>query len=171
MEYYGNYGNYGGNYNVAYYNAFMDQYGGIVWTVFWVTMILTFVFLILYTIGTWKVFTKAGEEGWKCLIPFYYNYIRFKISDAETLFWVWLVLWIATCIFSRPNNLGAMAAGLTFNLAAWIVQSIADYRLAKAFGYGIGFTIGLVFLEPIFILILGCGSAEYEYGGSGSNWY
>ncbi len=32
---------------------------------------------------------------------------------------------------------------------------------AKAFGQGTGFGIGLIFLNPIFIAILGFGSAEY----------
>ena len=34
-------------------------------------------------------------------------------------------------------------------------------KFAKAFGKGIGFGIGLVFLNTIFVLILGLGDAEY----------
>ena len=35
-------------------------------------------------------------------------------------------------------------------------------RLAKAFGKGGGFAVGLIFLQPIFLLILGFGSAKYD---------
>ena len=36
-------------------------------------------------------------------------------------------------------------------------------RLSRAFGHGIGFAIGLILLQPIFLLILGFGSDPY-YG-------
>ena len=38
---------------------------------------------------------------------------------------------------------------------------ILNIRLAKSFGKGVGFGIGLLFLEYIFIMILGFGSAQY----------
>ena len=36
--------------------------------------------LILTVIGYWGVFCKAGEKGWKVLIPFYNEYLLFKIA-------------------------------------------------------------------------------------------
>ena len=38
-----------------------------------VGMVLAFavMFYILTVIATWKIFKKAGEPGWKCLIPIY----------------------------------------------------------------------------------------------------
>ena len=38
---------------------------------------------------------------------------------------------------------------------------VALYKLACAYGHGIGFTIGLFFLNPLFMLILGFGDSEY----------
>ena len=35
------------------------------------------------------------------------------------------------------------------------------FKLAKAFGQGVGFGFGLLFLNPIFVAILGFGNAEY----------
>lgn len=32
---------------------------------------------------------------------------------------------------------------------------------SKSFGHGVGFTIGLIFLSPIFLCILGFGSSRY----------
>ena len=34
---------------------------------------------LLAAIGSWKVFKKCGEAGWKAFIPFYNKYIRFKL--------------------------------------------------------------------------------------------
>ena len=41
-----------------------------------------FVYLIgwlLSAIGSWKVFKKCGEAGWKAFIPFYNKYVRFNL--------------------------------------------------------------------------------------------
>lgn len=46
-------------------------------------------FFILVTIGYWKLFQKAGEQGWKALIPVYSSYIMLKISGRPG--W-WVVL-------------------------------------------------------------------------------
>jgi hypothetical protein len=37
-------------------------------------------------IGTWLLFEKAGEKGWKSLIPVYNTYILCKISDKKRWF-------------------------------------------------------------------------------------
>ena len=31
--------------------------------------------LVFYFIGFWKVFSKAGQAGWKSLIPWYNNWV------------------------------------------------------------------------------------------------
>ncbi|MCR5651378.1 MAG: DUF5684 domain-containing protein [Lachnospiraceae bacterium] len=33
--------------------------------------------------------------------------------------------------------------------------------MSKSFGHGFGFTLGLLFLSPLFTLILGLGSSQY----------
>ena len=43
-----------------------------------------------------------------------------------------------------------------------IFYVIVTVDLAKSFGKGVGFAIGLILLSPIFILILGFGAAEYR---------
>ena len=46
-------------------------------------------------------------------------------------------------------------------IAALIIEINEDSKLSKSFGHGAGFTVGLVFLNPIFKLILGFGSSQY----------
>lgn len=38
--------------------------------------------VVLMIIAQWKVFTKAGEAGWKVLIPFYNAYTIFNLSST-----------------------------------------------------------------------------------------
>lgn len=45
-------------------------------------------------------------------------------------------------------------------LAVFVILS--EYRLSKAYGHGGGYTVGLIFLNFIFMLILGFGKSEYK---------
>ena len=56
-----------------------------------------------------------------------------------------------------PYIFGLIITGIA-SIAAEIYLAI---RLAKAFGKGVGFAIGLIIFEWIFILILAFGSAKY----------
>lgn len=47
-------------------------------------------------------------------------------------------------------------------IIAEIISIMYSVKLAKAFGKGTGFAIGLIFLSPIFMLILGLGDSTYH---------
>lgn len=36
-------------------------------------------FYVLIIVAQWKIFTKAGQEGWKALIPIYNVVVLYKI--------------------------------------------------------------------------------------------
>ena len=125
-------------------------------------MIMLIVYVV-YVIGMWKVFTKAGEEGWKSIIPIYNMYIMYKISWKTSMFWITLGLAVVAGIFGALVSVSAIFVTLQslVALAVFVISVMQLYKLSKAFGYGGGFTVGLVFLPFIFTLILGFGSAEY----------
>ena len=97
------------------------------------------VICILTLIAMWKIFSKAGQGGWKVLIPIYNVYTLCKIADGNG--WKFL-------LFLIP-------------IVNVVYAIILNFRLAKSFGKGIGFGFGLLFLSTIFTLILGFGSASY----------
>lgn len=105
-----------------------------------------FVIAILMIIARWRIFTKAGEAGWKSIIPFYNGFVQLKISGLSP--WLYLLFFAGIIPFVGP-------------LITLIFAIYALYRLAASFGKGVGFTIGLIFLSPIFMLILAFGSAQY----------
>ena len=111
-----------------------------------IILIFALVVAILQIAGMWKVFTKAGEKGWKCIIPIYNLVILFRISGLSP----WIIF-------------GYLAGIIPF--VGWLVcLGIRIYQcnsLAKAFGKDVGYTIGLLFLPTIFYMILGFGKAEY----------
>lgn len=47
------------------------------------TMVLVLAISAVSIYMSWKVFVKAGYEGWKCLIPYYNMYIMFQIAGMN----------------------------------------------------------------------------------------
>ncbi len=46
-------------------------------------------------------------------------------------------------------------------LIGYTISFIRDYKLSKAFGRGVSFTLELVLFRPLFLMILGFGRARY----------
>ena len=90
--------------------------------------------------GWWMIFTKAGEAGWKAIIPIWNILVLLKIVGRE---WWWLIL-------------------MLIPIVGFIVWIIVALDLAKSFGRGTGFGIGLIIFPYIWSLILGFGSDTYK---------
>lgn len=104
-----------------------------------IVMILYLAVLALGIVAMWKVFEKAGEPGWAAIIPFYNLYVLFKITWGNG--WKFLLLLIP--------------------LANVVFLIITMVKLAKAFGKGGGFAVGLIFLSLIFYCILAFDQSQY----------
>ena len=101
------------------------------------------VIYVLLIIAMWKIFTKAGKPGWASIVPIYNVIVIFQIIGLNP----WLLL-----LYLIP----------VVNFVVAIVFSIMQAsRLSKAFGKGTGFALGLFFLNPIFLLMLGFGDSKY----------
>lgn len=55
-------------------------------------LILTILFTLATIAGMWGVFAKAGEAGWKMLIPFYNFYIWLKIIQKPIWWYIFLLI-------------------------------------------------------------------------------
>ena len=128
-------------------------------------LIFALVWWILQIIANWNIFTKAGEAGWKSLIPIYGDYISYKIAWQTSYFWLSFILGIVASYVSSANLNESMfltVIATLLRIVIAVINIIYCVKLSKAFGHGIGFAIGLILLQPIF-LILGFGSDQY-YG-------
>ena len=73
-----------------------------------------------------------------------------------------LVVGVATALGTAGTAVSAMTAlASVAQLLVLILNIMFNVKLARSFGKGVGFAIGLIFLNPIFMLILGFGSAKY----------
>ncbi len=101
---------------------------------------------VVCLIGMWKVFTKAGQPGWAVLIPIYNVIVLLRVAGLP---WYWVFALFLQII---------PIIGL---LAFMVLAVMCLHRISTRFGQGVGFTIGLTLLSPIFFLILGFGSSKY----------
>lgn len=46
-------------------------------------LLITVVMLVIYFIALWKLFVKAGEDGWKAIIPIYNTLVMSKIATGN----------------------------------------------------------------------------------------
>src|SRR3984893_9675305 len=102
--------------------------------VFWI------VFAILMIAALWKVFAKAGQPGWAAIIPIVNTYFLCKVAGRPG-WWVILML---------------------IPLVNFVILIIISIDIAKNFGKGTGFGVGVAFLSFIFVPILAFGSAQYQ---------
>ena len=110
------------------------------YTLFFVILVigLAVVSLVAY----WKIFVKAGKEGWEGIIPFYNIYVQFEVLYGQ----------------------GAKMFLLLIPFYGIYIAIKAAIDLAHAFNQSTGFGWGLVLLNTVFVCILGFGKAEYMDG-------
>lgn len=83
--------------------------GGVLAAASMVSVLISVASYVLIVIGWWKIFTKAGEAGWKSLIPFYNGYTISKICWETKYFWFTILASVAGGIFS---GIGGIIGGL-----------------------------------------------------------
>ena len=112
------------------FNLFSNPFFVICW-------LAVVIFLIA---AEWKVYAKAGQPGWACIIPIYNIYILTKIAGKPGIWTLWCLIPIVNIIF-----------------VIWLYNI-----LSKSFGHDEGFTVGLLLLGFIFWPILGFGKSKYQ---------
>ena len=94
---------------------------------------------ILMLVAYWRLFEKAKLPGWGILIPFYNLYLLLKLAGHPK--WTWWLL---------------------FPPVLLILMIVAQFEIAKKFGKGAGFGVGLWLLPVVFYPILAF-SKRVEY--------
>lgn len=103
-------------------------------------VILYLAILVLVIASWWVINQKAGKPGWAAIIPIYNVIVELQIAKMNP----WLVL-------------------LMFVPIANVVVLIMMYiNIARLFGKGVGYALGLIFLSIIFLPMLAFGPAKYQ---------
>ena len=143
-------------------------------------MFISLAVTVLLLVALWKVFTKAGEPGWKGLIPVYNVYMLFQIAHNDG-FVKLIVSVVLTSVVSlaagglmaygiAAGSMGGIIAGVVLIIAVFAIMIwglVIQYKmyadLAEAFGHERVFAWGLLLLSPIFMCILGFETSTYRF--------
>jgi len=106
----------------------------------YVIVIIYLAIIVLGIAALWKVFVKAGKPGWAAIVPIYNLIVLIEITGKPL--W-WFILFLIPFV--------------NYVFIIWTINLVS-----KSFGKDVGFTLGLIFLAPIFWPILGFGSAKYK---------
>jgi phosphoglycerol transferase MdoB-like AlkP superfamily enzyme len=126
---------FGGKMNQDYSSA-LGIFGGLFGTCCWLIGLLLGIFVL---VALWKVYQKAGKPGWAAIVPIYNILVLLEIVGKP---WWWLLLMLIPFV----------------NI---VIMILVYLELAKVFGKGAGFGVGLILLPYIFVAILGFGDAQY----------
>jgi hypothetical protein len=103
-------------------------------------MVVWFAVVVLMVAAMWKVFVKAGKPGWAAIVPIYNIIVLLEIAGKPA--W-WVILFIVPVV-------------------NFIIAIMLSISLAKKFGHGVGYGLGLAFLGVVFYPMLGFGDSQYD---------
>jgi uncharacterized protein DUF5684 len=109
-----------------------------------VVLLIELALVVLILAGFWVLFTKAGKPGWAAIIPIYNVIVLLEIVGKPV--W-WVILYLIPCV----------------NI---VIALLVAIDLAKCFGKGAGFGIGIWLLPFIFVPILAFSDARYQPGAA-----
>ena len=113
-------------------------------------MVPILILMAIYIISMWKIFTKAGQPGWAAIVPIYNIIVQLNVQGRPT----WWIIWYLVPFVNYVTGL--------------VMFIITGLDLAKRFGKSGGFAAGLILLNPIFLLILAFGGAQYQGAAAAS---
>lgn len=103
-------------------------------------VLLVLVVSILIIVANWIIFERAGQAGWKCLIPIYNMYILMVVAGKP---WWWFLL-------------------LFIPLVGAAIYLLAMLSLAKRFGRSELFGVGIFLLPMIFLPLLAFSDSQFQ---------
>ena len=141
-------------------NEILDLVIGGSITIVILTSTILIGFLILYIVSMWKLFKKAGKNGWESIIPYYNTYVLIEIAGLN---WWYFLIAMAGPILSL---IGLGSLGSITMIAGYAVNFFVFWNLAKKMHKNPVSTaiLGTLF-TGIMIPVLGL-SKSYEYDNS-----
>ena len=108
---------------------------------------ITTLSILLSIVGLCKLYIKAGEPGWKAIIPIYNTMTMAKIALGNP--WLGLLVLVP--------------------FVGWLVMLYVSFKFIKQFNVSDGMAVLSLLIAPIVYLIIGFG--EYEYIGEYNEEY
>lgn len=116
---------------------------------------------LMIALGYSKMFRKANIAGWKAFIPFYNDYIRYKMVWKGMFYFLFLALNFVAVYAGNGDGLVFTLLSCAAAIAMLVIVVKQHILMANAFGKGVGCALLLIFFPGITSLVLGFGKAQY----------
>lgn len=131
-----------------------------------VPFIIIFSILLIMAIYTlilnWKLFNKAGLEGWKAIVPYYNVFLLLDIAmnkkTRNVCFIVFIVATVASPILMWIPIVGWILMPLSICAPIYIM----NFALPKVFGKDTTMCVLNIFFPLVILAILAFGSSTYD---------
>lgn len=115
--------------------------------------------VILLIVANYMLFKKAGEAGWKALIPLYNTYTMIRIAHGDKKMWLMLGV-VFTLIAPLISNTLIV---LLLSLFSLVVNIYLSYTFIKRYS-STGMAVAGLFI-PVIIYPIVAFSRSYQYSG------
>lgn len=115
--------------------------------------------VILLIVANYMLFKKAGEAGWKALIPLYNTYTMIRIAHGDKKMWLMLGV-VFTLIAPLISNTLIV---LLLSLFSLVVNIYLSYTFIKRYS-STGMAVAGLFIPAIIYPIVAF-SRSYQYSG------
>lgn len=113
---------------------------------------------IITVIAQWRLFKKAGEEGWKSIIPIYNTYTMIKIAFGRGKEWLMTGLFFSILSLAIGTE---TSIGLILALIGSIFSIYISFQFIKRYT-GTGMAVASLFF-PVIIYPIVAFSDRYQY--------
>lgn len=134
----------------TFLNTMIENFAGL----FLILGILILAVSVVSIIACWKLYKKAGKEGWKCLVPFYSYWVLVEIAGLN---WWWFLLIISSNVVSILGFEDLEGLADLVNLFA---SFNCYYNIAKKFNKSNGYAVCAGIFSFVFILIFAFSKDE-----------
>lgn len=131
---------------------------------FLIVLAIVIAFLVIMVISNWKILTKANEEGWKALIPFYNKWTLCEVVGLSPYWVIELLVVQALYLFIKQvleGNFVVISLSWLVSLNSLYFNVVYSLSLAKSFGKDKSFGILTIFFPEITLPMLAFGKSEY----------
>ncbi len=118
-------------------------------SIFGIFLLVALAIYIVSVIAMWKLFTKAGEAGWKSLIPVYNMWVFLRLGDQAG--W-WALVALIPLV----------------NIVSIVFMAIAAYNIGLKLGKEGWYVVLYLFVPVIWMLILGFDKSTWKQTAPGA---
>ena len=121
-----------------------------------VILLVALAVAVVLIIGKWKFYTKAGQAGWKAIIPFYSDYVL--ACDIAGLKWWWFLIYLVPTILSIIGIEGALIT--LGNIVQLVASANIAYNLSKKLNKSTGWVVATTLFSGLMLAIEGYSKAN-----------